>query len=58
MRLPWVKAVTPDQFEVLVACQVDENELITAELLVTRFVQGKATEVQRQKMKLSTGAAA
>ena len=58
MRLPWVKQMTPDEFEVLVACQVDENELITAELLVTRFVQGKATEVQRQKMKLSTGAAA
>lgn len=56
--LPWAKAtVTPDQFEVLVACQVDEHELITAELLVTRYLRGKPMEVQRQKMKLSTGTA-
>jgi molecular chaperone DnaK (HSP70) len=56
--LPWAKAaVTPDQFEVLVACQVDEHELITAEVLVTRFVRGKAQEVQRQKMQLSGVAA-
>jgi molecular chaperone DnaK (HSP70) len=56
LKLPWVRAVTPDQFEVLVACQVDEHELITAELLVTRYLGGKAHEVQRQKMKLSAGA--
>lgn len=56
--IPWAKsAVTPDQFEVLVACQVDEHELITAELLVTRYVRGKAQEVQRQKMQLSNAAA-
>lgn len=58
LHLPWVKAAAAtDQFEVLVACQVDEHELITAELLVTRYMKGKAMEVQRQKMKLSTGAA-
>lgn len=56
--MPWAKAVvTPDQFEVLVACQVDEHELITAELLVTRYVRGKAQEVQRQKMQLNSAAA-
>ncbi|MCC2668446.1 MAG: hscC [Armatimonadetes bacterium] len=56
--LPWARStVTPDQFEVLVACQVDEHELITAEVLVTRFVRGKAQEVQRQKMQLSSAAA-
>jgi hypothetical protein len=56
--LPWTRsAVNPDQFEVLVACQVDEHELITAEVLVTRFVKGKAQEVQRQKMQLSSVAA-
>ena len=49
--------MTPDQFEVLVACQVDEHELITAELLVTRYLRGKPMAVQRQKMKLSTGVA-
>ena len=56
--LPWVKAATPDQFEVLVACTVDEHELITAEVLVTRYMKGKATEIQREKMRLSTGAVA
>ena len=53
---PWARAVAPDQFEVLVACRVDEHELITAELLVTRYVKGKAMETQRQKMKLNTAA--
>jgi hypothetical protein len=57
LRLPWARSVTPDEFEVLVACQVDEHELITAELLVTRYLHGKAMEVQREKMKLSAGAA-
>jgi hypothetical protein len=57
LHLPWVKATGTDQFEVLVACQVDEHELITAELLVTRYLQGKAMEVQRQKMKLGAGVA-
>lgn len=54
---PWAKNQNADQFEVLVACQVDEHELITAELLVTRYLKGKPTEVQRQKMKLNTAAA-
>jgi molecular chaperone DnaK (HSP70) len=57
LRLPWAGGMTPDQFEVLVACQVDEHELITAEVLVTRFLRGRAMEVQRQKMRLSAGAA-
>jgi len=55
--LPWARGLTPDQFEVLVACQVDEHELITAELLVTRYLRGKPMEVQRQQMKLNTAAA-
>jgi len=55
--LPWTRSMTPDQFEVLVACQVDEHELITAELLVTRYLRGKPLEVQRQQMKLNTAAA-
>ena len=54
IRLPWMVETQTDQFELIVACQVDENELITAELLITRFLKGKAMEVQRQKMKLST----
>lgn len=58
MVLPWTRQMTPDQFEVLVACQVDEHELITAELLVTRYLRGKPMEVQRQKMKLNNAAAA
>jgi hypothetical protein len=58
MILPWTRSMTPDQFEVLVACQVDEHELITAELLVTRYLRGKPMEVQRQKMKLNSAAVA
>lgn len=53
-RLPFFKASASDEFEVLVACQVDDHELITAEVLITRYVNGKPTEVQRQKMKLDT----
>ncbi len=49
--------MSADQFEVLVACQVDEHELITAELLVTRYLHGKPMEVQREKMQLNTVAA-
>lgn len=57
MVMPWARAAATDQFEVLVACQVDEHELITAELLVTRYLKGQPMEVQRQKMKLNTAAA-
>jgi hypothetical protein len=56
-RMPWARNATPDEFEVLVACQVDEHELITAELLVTRYLKGRPLEVQRQKMKLNSAAA-
>jgi molecular chaperone DnaK (HSP70) len=57
-RLPWTaREASRDQFEVLVACQVDEHELITAELLITRYLNGKAIDTQRQQMKLSTTAA-
>jgi hypothetical protein len=54
---PWMRGGNPDQFEVLVACKVDEHELITAELLVTRMLGGKPLEVQRQTMKLNSAAA-
>jgi molecular chaperone DnaK (HSP70) len=54
LALPWARTMTPDQFEVLVACQVDEHELITAELLVTRYMAGKPMDVQRQKMQLGS----
>jgi len=57
LALPWTRSMVPDEFEVLVACQVDENELISAELLVTRYLRGKPQEVQRQKMKLRTATA-
>lgn len=57
LKLPWMKTDNVDQFEVLVACAVDEHELITAEVVVTRIQGGRATEVQRQRMKLNTGAA-
>ena len=57
MFTPWARNQAADQFEVLVACQVDEHELITAELLVTRYLKGKPMEVQRQKMKLNTAMA-
>jgi molecular chaperone DnaK (HSP70) len=57
--LPWMqRTLSPDQFEVLVACRVDEHELITAEVLVTRYLGGKPAEVQRQQMRLNTGAGA
>lgn len=50
-RFPWFGSST-DRFEVEVHFNVDEHELITAELAVTRFVSGKATEVRREKMQV------
>lgn len=46
-----------DHYEVEVHLSLDEHEIITAELAVTRFVGGKAVDIQRQKMQASVAAA-
>ena len=46
-----------DRFEVEVHLNVDEHELINAELAVTRFRGNKAVEVQRQKLQVNVPAA-
>jgi hypothetical protein len=51
-RFPW-SASKLDRFDVEVHLNVDEHELITAELAVTRFLGGKAAEVQRQKLQVN-----
>ncbi|MFN3653170.1 MAG: Hsp70 family protein [Armatimonadota bacterium] len=42
-----------DRFEVEVHFNVDEHELITAEMVVTRFLGNKPAEVQRKQMQVS-----
>lgn len=56
-RLPWGGAAKLDRFEVEVHLQVDEHEIINAEMAVTRFLGGKAVEVQRQQMQVNIEAA-
>lgn len=50
-RFPWFGS-SKDRFEVEVRFNVDEHELITAELAVTRFLGGKPVDQQRQKMRV------
>jgi hypothetical protein len=57
-RLPWAKGVDEDQFELLIMCDVDENELLTAELVIVRYFRGKEVDVQRQKLTVQGGGAA
>ncbi len=53
-RFPWWgNAAKLDRFEVEVRLNVDEHEIINAEMAVTRFVNGKAAEVQRQQMQVN-----
>jgi hypothetical protein len=39
-HLPWATGVEEDQFELLVMCDVNENELLTAELVIILPWQG------------------
>jgi hypothetical protein len=55
-RLPWAKGVDEDQFELLIMCEVDENELLTAELVIVRYFRGKEVDVRRQKLTVNGGA--
>jgi hypothetical protein len=52
-RLPWAMGVDEDQFELWIQCEVDENELLTAELVIVRYFRGKEVAVQRQKLQLA-----
>lgn len=56
-RLPWAMGVDEDQFELWIQCEVDENELLTAELVIVRYFRGKEVAVQRQKLQLAPTAA-
>jgi hypothetical protein len=53
--LPWAAGAAADQFELLILCAVDENELLTAELVIVRYFRGKQVAVQRQKLMVSNG---
>jgi hypothetical protein len=48
--LPWFGSKSPDEFELRVLCYIDESELLTAELVITRYYRGKEVAVQRQKL--------
>jgi hypothetical protein len=49
-RLPWRKGVEEDRFELYIACHIDENELLTGEVVIARYYKGKEVAVQRQKL--------
>ena len=55
MRLPWVNTAEEDEFDVLVLCRVDENELLHAEVAVTRYCGGKVVATERQRVNLEAG---
>jgi hypothetical protein len=48
--LPWCKKAEEDQFELFVACSIDENELLSAEVVIVRYYKGKEVAVQRQRL--------
>jgi len=51
-KFPWFGSTKLDRFEVLVNFQVDEHEMILADLAVTRFLGGKPVDVQKQRMRV------
>ena len=58
-RLPWAMGVDEDQFELWIQCEVDENQLLTAEMVIVRYFRGKKVAVQSQKLQVApTGSAA
>jgi molecular chaperone DnaK (HSP70) len=52
-RFPWWGGEKRDRFEVEVHFNVDEHEIINAEMAVTRFLGGKPAEVQREQMRVN-----
>lgn len=42
-----------DRFQIEIQLSVDEHEIITAEMTVTRYVGNRAVDVQRQEMKVN-----
>jgi len=58
LRLPWAGADEQDEFDVLVLCRVDENELLHAEVAVSRLRGGQTVATERQRVRLEAGGAA
>lgn len=52
-RLPWALGVDEDQFELWIQCEVDENQLLTAEMVIVRYFRGKKVAVQSQKLQVA-----
>jgi hypothetical protein len=44
-----------DRFELYITCHVDENELLSAELAIVRYFQGKEMAVKRQRLAVNSG---
>ncbi len=53
-RLPWAMGVDEDQFELWIQCEVDESELLTAEMVIVRYFRGKKVAVQSQKLQVAS----
>jgi hypothetical protein len=57
-RLPWPTGVDEDQFELLIQCEINENEILTGELIIIRYFRGKEMAVQRQQLQVASSTSA
>ena len=46
-----------DRFEIQIDLSIDEHELIVAEMIVTRFLNGRPADVQKRTMQVNVGLA-
>ena len=51
-HLPWSTAYDTDDFDVEVLCSVDENEMFTGQVRVTRFLRGRPAQQQTYMLKM------
>jgi hypothetical protein len=56
-RWRWGIGADEDQFELLVMCAVDENELLSAEIAIVRYFRGREVAVQRERLHVQNEAA-
>jgi molecular chaperone DnaK (HSP70) len=54
-RLPWSTSFDTDEFDVEVLCSVDENELFTGKVTITRYHRGRPAQQQVQMLQTTAG---
>ena len=53
-RLPWTTSLDEDRFLVDVFCHVDENEMISGKVVVTRYWRSRVMAVQTQPLRIDS----